>query len=645
MSPLSKEWQYPAIMGAVAAFFLLLFYLDYSRTIDIGSREAIGYITYKNNRVQRKFEDQVVWSNLENNSPLTNRDTIRSENLADAVIHLNDGTIIKIDENSMFFLDLTGASPKLSFHTGSIQIQQGENGKTEFVIQTGGRTINVDSGSDLKIEGAGADQLSVLMQRGNASIHGENGTQAIGADQRARLTEDGISIREINMKLLEPANQGVVTLDSPGETRRVPFRWELREQFSGLTFELSRLRNFSQIETRAAAGESGTVALLKAGSFYWRLRGKNRKSGQEEISEIRKISVVPNSAVSLSTPARGEKISYVVNPPLINFSWTRNELANQYILEVASDGAFKTNVRKFPVTANAYGVPDFREGTYFWRVRSTSLSPGIQERVSGTASFVVVKKDTFDVPQPGTPSTGGALAEESAGKGVTFAWRAPEELNRFRVQISRDPSFSDVIVDREVSQSYLENPVAETGTYYWRVKGGSGSKESSYSTSVRFEVLNAEQLAAREKSKVRPDAETVQTAEAERRKETERQKEPERGPTMVAVAPVDSQVNVSGVRSIAFTWKAARGAPGYQFRLYRGAGAGRKLVLEKNLSKPGYTLTDFTKLDVGVFSWEVKATRGSEEIGARFTIVADSRLNNLRPEDIEFISPDTIYKE
>ena len=29
----------------------------------------------------------------------------------------------------------------------------------------------------------------------------------------------------------------------------------------------------------------------------------------------------------------------------------------------------------------------------------------------------------------------------------------------------------------------------------------------------------------------------------------------------------------------------------------------------------------------------------------RFRITVDDNLNNLRPEDIEFISPDTIYKE
>lgn len=647
MSPLSKEWQYPAIMGAIAVFFLLLFYLDYSRTIDIGSREAIGYITYKNNKVQRKFEDQVVWSNLDNNSALTNRDTIRSENLSDAVIHLNDGTIIKIDENSMFFLDLSGATPKLSFHTGAVQIQQGEDGTTELVIQTGDRTINVASGSDLKIESTDPDQLNLIMEKGNASIHTKSGTHSIGPDQKAALRGEGVTVREIKLKLVGPENQSVVPLESAGSSR-VPLRWQLREKFTGLTYEVSRTRSFKRLEKTGPANGSSAVITVEPGNYYWRLRGTNQASGKPEVSEIRKLSVVPNTPVRLTAPVSGAKMSYVTSPPLVAFAWSRNKLANQYVLEIAGDAGFKKNLRSYPVTANSYSVSGMEQGRYYWRVRTKSVAPGVSGRVSKASTFGIIQKESFDVPRPGAPTTGAALAREDASKGVTFAWRAPAELNLFQVQISRDSSFSTVLVDREVRQSFFENPVTENGVYYWRVKGKSGDKESSFSSSVRFEVLERSELAAREAARNKRNAIiTPEKKVPEERPVAERKKQPDKR-TMAAVSPVNSRVNVSGVRSIGFRWKAARGARGYRFRLYQGAGGGRKLVLEKNLTKSGYVLTDFSKLDVGAFSWEVQAkpvSNRSEKINARFTITTDNRLNNLRPEDIEFISPDTIYKE
>ncbi|MCR9142803.1 MAG: FecR family protein [bacterium] len=653
MSPLSKEWQYPAIMGAVAIFFLLLFYLDYSRTIDIGNREAIGYITYKNNRVQRKFEDQVVWSNLENNSALTNRDTIRSENLSDAVIHLNDGTIIKIDENSMFFLDLSGAKPKLSFHTGAVQIQQGEDGQTELVIQTGDRTINVASGSDLKIESSTDEELSLIMQKGNASIQTKDGTHALGADQRARLSDEGVTVREVKLKLVEPANQSVVPVQNAG-SGRVPLRWQLREKFTGLKYEVSRSRGFEKIEKSGAAGGSGAEISMPPGNYYWRLTGKSQTSGIIEYSEVRKLSVVKNTPVRLTTPANGTRMSYVLAPPLVGFAWSRNDLANQYILEIAEDAGFQKELKSYPLKTNSYSVSGLDAGRYFWRVRSKSLAPGVADQVSGVSNLTIVQKENFDVPQPGAPTAGAPLAKEDAQEGVTFAWRAPPELNLFQVQISRDPSFQTVIVDKEVSRSYFENPVSQTGVYYWRVRGRSGDKQSSFSSSTRFEVLERSEIAARQAGKKEAAAEPAggaadaTTLAAREREESARKTPTPAGPTMKAIAPVNSKVNVSGARSIGFRWKAARGARGYRFRLYRGAGGGRKLVLEKNLNQTKYVLSDFSKLDVGTFSWEVQAkplSNASEKISARFTITTDSRLNDLRPEDIEFISPDTIYKE
>jgi hypothetical protein len=260
-----------------------------------------------------------------------------------------------------------------------------------------------------------------------------------------------------------------------------------------------------------------------------------------------------------------------------------------------------------------------------------------------------VRKETFDVPQPGAPTAGVPLEQEKAKQGVTFAWRAPAELDLFQVQISRDPSFQTIIVDQEVTRSYFENPVSETGTYYWRVRGKAGDKTSSFSTSTRFEVLTEAEIAARKAERAPNEiAARPNNINADVRK-TQPEKTPTpAGPTMSPIAPVNSQVNVSGKRSIGFRWKAARGARGYRFRLYRGAGGGRKLVMEKNVNQPAYTLRDFSKLDVGAFSWEVHAkpiSNRSEKISARFTITTDNRLNNLRPEDIEFISPDTIYKE
>jgi hypothetical protein len=46
------------------------------------------------------------------NSPLRDKDTIKTYPESDALIKLNDGTEIQVDENTMIYLDFTGNSPK-----------------------------------------------------------------------------------------------------------------------------------------------------------------------------------------------------------------------------------------------------------------------------------------------------------------------------------------------------------------------------------------------------------------------------------------------------------------------------------------------------------------------------------------------------
>ncbi len=658
ITPLRKEWHWPAAMVVVMLIALAVFYWDYTRTADIGDREVIGFVTYKNNRVQRKLYDRAMWSAMQNNSPLTNRDTIRSEDLSDAVIHLNDGTIIKIDENSMFFLDLSGDSPKLNFTNGSIQVEQDENGESSLVIQTGDRTINV-SGADLKLEGGGETEdgswnpLSLIMQSGEAKIRGEDGTQTVGADQQARLGADGVQVREVTMKLLEPANQAVVPLDGGG-SKRLAFRWKLREPYSNLTFEISRDRSFNRGVNREDASPGGAVATVSSGNYYWRIRGTNRSTGKAETSEVRKLSVVANARVRLFAPAPGSQISYVVQPPLVSFSWSANNLANGYDLEIADNSSFTGDVRKYSVGSTSFAVQDLAAGTYYWRVRTKSAMAGVPARTTAASAFRIVQRDGFAAPSLESPRSGQTVPVASAGDTVLLSWRASREISRYEVEVSQDSSFTTSVTTQRADRNYLNYKAPKTGTFYWRVKGyAADGKATPYSPVQRFAVTSQDESLIAGKDEELAAADTAAKEQQAQRERAERERaereraereERERPNTFAAVAPVNSTVDVTKVKSIRFHWKPSRGARSYTLRLYRGGQGARKLVLEKTVRGTEYTLTDFSVLDIGTFTWILTDTPGGQVIESRFQIAADT-LDNLRPEDIEFISPETIYKE
>ena len=233
------------------------------------------------------------------------------------------------------------------------------------------------------------------------------------------------------------------------------------------------------------------------------------------------------------------------------------------------------------------------------------------------------------------------MSLDRARQGGLFSWGAAEELSSYEVQVCRDRACNDVITERRTSQHINKlRGLDQEGTYYWRVRGFSaGGKSSAYSPPVAFAVSEKG-----EDQLVEAETDAADTADS-----GDSGSEKPSGPPFAALAPINNApINVSKQKSVDFSWRRAPGASAYRLRVYRGSGGGRKLALSQTGSGTRYSLRDFRKLDLGVFTWTVEPRIGGRYAPAadgRFRITVDDNLNNLRPEDIEFISPDTIYKE
>jgi hypothetical protein len=138
MKSWNKNWNIPAFLIFNIVFFAVLFYFDLHKNINIGSFESIGTVSFKINSIQRKFDTAVVWQAIQSESPLRDKDTIKTYPEADAIIRLNDGTEIQVDENTMIYLDYSGKSPNINFEGGSIQINnsKGKNPGQELTVKT-----------------------------------------------------------------------------------------------------------------------------------------------------------------------------------------------------------------------------------------------------------------------------------------------------------------------------------------------------------------------------------------------------------------------------------------------------------------------------------------------------------------------------
>jgi hypothetical protein len=201
-----KEWKVAIFLFSNAVLFLAFFYSDISRKSDIGSREIIGDLSFKYNTTQRKFDKELVWDNLDANAPLSNRDTVRTETGAQAILRLKDGTEIQMDEDSMVLLEITPKLQRIKFEKGSINIKKNPVPDTEYSsisVESSTGTVQVNNGDVIVAKNTG-DSLDVGVERGEAQVRFGNRSVSLKANQVLVEKEGDLVAKDSRVRLEDP---------------------------------------------------------------------------------------------------------------------------------------------------------------------------------------------------------------------------------------------------------------------------------------------------------------------------------------------------------------------------------------------------------------------------------------------------------
>lgn len=457
----------PALLALIAVCGLL-FYLDYTRSAEIGSRPVIGYITYKYNQVQRKFDDQVVWTNLYNNSQLANRDSVRSENYSEARIYLRDGTVINVDANTMIFLELSGDTARVNFQSGAIRVDQSKS-DGELEIRSGDRSIRAE-GAELSV-GSDGDRLRVAVDRGEAQLSDGKNNQRASADEAALIDGQGVNVRTQPARAQSPANLAVVAGGPDGA--EVEFRWQLLKPLKDVRLEVSRSREFRRVERSVPVSGGAARLRLGAGAWYWRLKGTNQ-NGQVETTEPRKVAVIQNAALVLQGPDSDQTISYYREAPQVQFRWSAHPLAQEYELQIARDRAMNRIVQRQRSASTGIAVGGLAAGEYYWRVQTIPGVEGVAAERSDVRRLSLRASESLPSPALSTPPDGATIpADENA----LLTWQSRPEVRQFRVVVSPRADLSSPTVDARTRNNFYEFEKPRSGRYYWQVQAADGSEQ------------------------------------------------------------------------------------------------------------------------------------------------------------------------
>lgn len=616
-------------LTSIAIFFSVLFYLDLNRKIDLGDREVVGTIFFKNNIVQRKFEDEVIWEKLENNSPLINKDTIRSEAFSDAIIRLKDGTEINIDENSMFNLDLTGDEPNLEFSEGSLQVKKNDANANQIKITSSGSEINVDSGN-VKIEKAKDQELSLFVEKGKTTVKQNGKTVSVDQGKKAEFKTSGIEIKKIPIVLLSPASQKLFYTD-PTEAL-VNFSWKIESGYESPILEISRSPNFQMTFYSEPVNGNQTSISLKEGTFYWRVKVKNKNG--VETSETNKLFVSKLEPFLAESPNPGAVIPFVQTYPLVTITWSKLTTANTYQLLVSNTNQFQNPIKRIETSANQISLDDLKEGTYYWKVIAKSSFPDTKDRETKLYSFVIKKQNQVPAPKWQRPMPEAEISTEDIKQNqAILIWEGNAEIYSYTVRIAKDSKFSNSIVNAETTSNFLVpnwNDLG-SGNFYAKIIGKTkDGKETEPSPILSFTVVDKKKKIEVATIVEEPKPQTIQE------------------PKLETMSPNGAIIQMKGKTSLDFQWKLTGVvADRYDIVLYQHLPDKKIAIYKVSTKDSNYHLKDLSILDEGSFSWDLSAYKNSNLILSRkgTFILALDQLKSLRPSDIEFISPKRLYKE
>ena len=255
----------------------------------------------------------------------------------------------------------------------------------------------------------------------------------------------------------------------------------------------------------------GTVRIKKASSNAWIHadysvpldKGDVIQTGSEGMAKIvfsdgTNYTVKQDSLIVIEENSANERsqtnVAVTVNTGTVDLAtgtYTQGSTS-----EVKMDGAVTTfapdsaaRVSKDPKSEHNEVLLTKGSATTERNGETTPIAPW--EKITyGIRSAHLEKVKEIGPPTPISPANMMPIFISHEPKPIEFSWTPMANAKGYRLQISRNPYFSSLIVDRKVSAADVMVSGLTEGPYYWMVRSfDAGEKESAESEKNRFTVI------------------------------------------------------------------------------------------------------------------------------------------------------------
>lgn len=306
------------------------------------------------------------------------------------------------------------------------------------------------------------------------------GFGAAGAGGAINLTGKIQVIQALKPILLAPAE------DYSYQFRKimpaVRFIWTESDTATAYNFAVSKNADMSRpvLEQRSSSA-SIIISTLGAGRYYWQVTPfyTVNRIGLANPSEKGSFVIDQRGELTapvLFMPAEGE---FVNKTKSIVLSWNVENEASSYKVQVARTENLGGTVIQRETSENFLSISgdelaEMSEGQYYWAVTQVDSEGNLSPR-SKVRSFYVVngKVEQRTVFPPDEYKIWKPLVADTR-----FTWKSNILFNQ-KIQVARDRTFRNLIVDEETANMAFSGIELEPGEYYWRITAGNGAFEKS----------------------------------------------------------------------------------------------------------------------------------------------------------------------
>lgn len=447
------------------------------------SQQRIGEIVVIENDVRHKARKGFQWRHLRRTRTLNWGDGVFTGKGSRAIIKLDDGSEIQLQENSLMIFSQTKKDMTLELKFGQFKGTLTED--SHLMVSSAGEMIDL-TGKDAKIEiGKSGDDLSMKVVTGE--INTRKGAIKAGAVAKIDKQGEVVAVQE------KPAETGTPIVRTPAVFKanwknlvrealipvdedanmigpaKLNLTWENPEPKKKYEIQLSKDPDFKTIvKETLAAGESKDVEVKEAGTYYARVRPE--KGSDEQWSTPEEMTVKTGTPPVLPAPDLKKKKYNVdgIAASEAKLEWKKVDRAAEYLVELSKTENFENPIKSVKTKDTNITLNDFSHGKTFARVRA--VTPGGRLGAIGDNAQIAVASQVPTIePIPEIRVLGKTPFAPPEPVELKMKWSESTIAKGYELQISKDAEFSKPMKFKTATPSGALK-VKDPGEYHVRVR-------------------------------------------------------------------------------------------------------------------------------------------------------------------------------